>query len=394
MTILGPGGLKIAGASVSIELEGASFRLKGVTRGDGTYLASQLESGRYRIGVAAPCYAASQGEVKVEAGHRATATITLAVASLTPAAPGGVTCPAAPGDADMQFSDSGELKPGELSGAVDAAGYSSQAETQGAEMRHALADLAAAGPKQTDNQSEPGVFDRGNNLLLQGDYSGASSVFQQGAAQYPHSAEMLLGLGVASYSRGRYEEAVGVLCQAVDLNPTDRRAYFFLVQAYAASPVRTEPVLQRLGSYAAREPQDAAAQYYYAFGLWRARAGAGQVDGTGEATSRSDAERVEQLLRSAIALDPSLVEAHFQLGVVLSEQGKNTQAITELQRTVTLQPDWAEAHYRLARLYGQTGEKDKAQRELADYQRLQKKGVAQDPRLQDEVRRFLGTGGR
>ena len=391
VTVLGSAGLKIAGASVSIQPEGAASGLKGVTKADGTYLASQLETGRYRIVVAAPCYAGSQSEVNVEVGRQAISTITLTLASPAPASAGGAPCAgsALQNDGGVQFSDSSGLKPGELSGTVDAAGYSSQAETQGAEMRQALGDLTAAGPKPTGEKGATLIFDRGNNLLLQGDYSAAASVFQQGAAQYPRSAKILLGLGVAAYSRGRYEEAVDKLCRAVDLNPADRRAYFFLTQAYAASPVRTEQVLQRLESYAASEPKNAAAQFYYALGRWRARTQGGQGTGIDEAADHAGVERVEQLLRSAITLDPSLAEAHFQLGVVLSTQGEDGAAIAEFQQTIALQPDWGEAHYRLAQLYRRKGEKDRAQRELTDYQRLQKQGDTQNLRSRDEVRRLL-----
>jgi len=386
VTVLGAAGVKIAGASLSIRLEDASSGLKGVTRADGTYLAPHLEPGRYRISVAAPCYAASQSEVKVEAGRQAISTVTL-----TPAAAGasGAPCVSStrPADGGVQFADSGGLKPGELSSTVDAAGYSSQAESQGAGMRQALGGLTPAGPKPAGDDGETWVFDRGNSLLLQGDYAGAESVFQQGAAQYPHSSMMLLGLGVTAYSRGRYDDAVAILCRAVDLNPADRRAYFFLAQAYAASPARTIQVLQRLESYATNEPKNAAAQFYYALGLWRAQAGSTQASGASVPADSAGVQRVERLLRSAIALDPALAEAHFQLGVVLSDQGEDAPAIAELQQTTALQPAWAEAHYRLAQLYRRTGQSDKAQRELADYQRLQSQG--QNSRSQDDVRRLL-----
>lgn len=382
VTVRGPAGDKLGGVSLVIELEGGSSpTLKASALSDGTYRSPELAPGRYRVAVVAPCYEKSESDVEVVPGKQATLTI-----SLTPAhpGPGAVACPPAvsPAETGLQFSESGALKAGEISGSVDAAGYSSQAETQGTELRQALGELSAApmGRERTGNPAELSFFDRGSSLLLHGDYQQAASVFRQGAAQYPHSGRILLGLGVACYSRGRYQDAVGALCQAVDLNPSDRAAYFFLAQTYSVSPVRTEQVLQRLESYATRRPKDAAAQYYYALCLWRSKTAA---------QSSNDAERVEQLLRSAITLDPSLVEARFRLGLVLSEQGQDTQAMAEFQRTVALRPEWAEAHYRLAQIYRRTGQEGRSQSELADYERLRKQGPTQDQKLRDDLRRLL-----
>jgi len=216
--------------------------------------------------------------------------------------------------------------------------------------------------------------------LIQGHYEQASKLFQQGAGLYPQSAKLLLGLGVADYSSGHYAEAISALCKAVDLSPLDRTAYFFLAQTYSASPSGTNQVLDRLANYAKLRPGDAAAQYYYAVALWRSRsAGGGPVDPV----------RVADILRSAIKLDPTLAEAHYQLGVVLTEQGDDPQAVAEFERAIALQPNFAEAHYRAAQLFERAGQKEKAQAELAEYDRLRKQAGSQDERLRDDVRRLL-----
>ena len=56
--------------------------------------------------------------------------------------------------------------------------------------------------------------------------------FRYGVAQFPKSSQMMVGLGVALYASNQYEEAVRVLCAAVDLDPTDRRPIQFLGQGY------------------------------------------------------------------------------------------------------------------------------------------------------------------
>jgi len=218
--------------------------------------------------------------------------------------------------------------------------------------------------------------------LLDGNYAQAADAFQQSAAHFPGSARMLLGLGVADYSRGLYAQAIDALCKAVDLSPGQPQAYFFLAQAYSTSPARTDNVLKRVGNYASTHPGNAPAQYYYALCLWRSRTEQNPVD----------AQRVEQLLRSATTLDSSLAEAHFELGVVLADQGGTQQAASEFERAAALEPQWAEAHYRLGQVYRQAGESDKAQNELRESERLRQSGDTEDQRFRAEIRRFLTPG--
>jgi predicted Zn-dependent protease len=230
--------------------------------------------------------------------------------------------------------------------------------------------------------AESSLFTQGEQFLLRGDYPQAAGVFQAGTERYPLSQDMFVGLGITYYAGRHFDQAAKTLCKAVDLDPADPRPYFFLAEADWSSLAESAPVLQRLHANATRHPRDAAAQYFYAVALWRART---------LNPSASNPAQVEQLLRSAIALDDSLAEAHFELGVVLSTTKEN-EAITEFKRTLDLQPDWAEAHYRLGQLYQHTGAQQEAQKELSEYERLhQRDPVEQQRRLRDEVRRLLGS---
>jgi tetratricopeptide (TPR) repeat protein len=288
----------------------------------------------------------------------------------------------------INYSDSADLKPGAVSGSVDAGGYSSQTQARGSELRQALGTLSPASASKTESGAAGGPestgFQRASALLLGGDYAQAANAFQQGAAQFPESARMLLGLGVADYSRGLYTQAIDALCKAVDLSPGEPQAYFFLVQAYSASPAKTDDVLKRVGNYASTHPGSAPAQYYYALCLWRSRS-------TTE-NPRADPKQVADLLRSAVGIDTSLAEAHFELGVVLADQGEARQAASEFERAVAIDPQWAEAHYRLGQVYRQAGESDKAQIELEESERLRQIGETEDQRLRAEIRRFLRPG--
>jgi Flp pilus assembly protein TadD len=386
LTVVTPSGAKVAGAALSIAPEGKPPDLKALTGHDGAYLSPQLAAGSYQLSVVSACYLPWHGSLRVEPGKEQSVNVTL---KLSDAASDAAPCAARSRqvDTEVKFSDSTTLKPGGILGSVDPGGYSSQA--QGTQMRAALGEVAGGTGSSNGTDEESKIFGRGNSLLLQGDYGQAIDVFRQATPQYPNSAKLLLGLGVAYYSSGRYRDALHALCKAVDLNPSERAAYFFLAQTYAASPVKTDEVLSRFESYAKRQPQDAAAQYYYALSLRRSGA-AGR--------NPADAERVEHVLRSALALDPSLADAHLQLGVVLAEQHRDTEALAEFERVITLEPGFAEAHYRAAQIYQRTGQKEKAQAERASYEQLRKQSASEDQKLHDDVRKLLlgsaGPGGK
>ncbi|MFA6038368.1 MAG: tetratricopeptide repeat protein [Legionellales bacterium] len=64
-----------------------------------------------------------------------------------------------------------------------------------------------------------------------------------------------------------------------------------------------------------------------------------------------EVEAAKQLLESAIALDPTLVEAHYHRGVIAMQQGNIERAILEMQETLDRQTDHFAANYNLAILY-------------------------------------------
>ncbi len=68
----------------------------------------------------------------------------------------------------------------------------------------------------------------------------------------------------------------------------------------------------------------------------------------------------EEAGRRATALEPTLVSAWNNLGIVLQEAGKFEESVTCLERVVRLQPDSAEAHNNLANTYNRLGELEKA----------------------------------
>jgi Flp pilus assembly protein TadD len=227
--------------------------------------------------------------------------------------------------------------------------------------------VAAAAEYQRAAHLEPSeehIFDWGNDLLQLHAYEEAVQVFAAGIERHPKSARMHVGIGIAQYSRGQYEDAAKSFCQAADLAPSDPRPYQFLGEMYGVAPAMATEITPRLAAFAKAQPRNAQAQFYYAMNLWK---------GQPLPLPPADMARVEALLRQATTLDRKFTKAFLQLGILLSEDRRYKEAIPPLQRAAELEPDLAQVHYRLAQAYQRTGQKELADKELEIFERLSAK---------------------
>ena len=214
------------------------------------------------------------------------------------------------------------------------------------------------------DESEQNLLDLGNSLIKINAFDAAVQIFNYSLGKYPGSAKLRVGMGVTRYSRGEYNDAVKLLCEAADLDPADSRPYLFLGEMYGVSVEMADEITRRMEQFVKHHPENAMAYYYYAVNLWKGHRDAGRA---------VDLNAIATMLRKAIALDPKLSAAHFELGVLYSEQGKYQEAINALRRTVSLQFNHAKAHYRLAQLYQRTGQNALAARELEIHKKLKER---------------------
>jgi len=222
--------------------------------------------------------------------------------------------------------------------------------------------LAAAEEYQRAAHADPTeehLFDWGNNLLHLQAFDEASQVFTAAVERHPQSARLYVGLGIADYSRGQYEDAARSFCHAADLAPSDPRPYQFLGEMYGVAPALSADITKRLAHFAKAHPRNALAQFHYAMSLWK-----------GQADAPADLQQVEVLLRRAVTLDRRLVKGFLELGILLLDQQRFKEAIPELQQAARLDPDLAQAHYRLAQAYQRTGQDAPAAKELEIFKRL------------------------
>ncbi len=231
-----------------------------------------------------------------------------------------------------------------------------------------------------EDPSESNLFDWGSELLMHRTLEPAIEIFKKSAERYPNSARMAIGLGIALYSRGNYDEAIKSLLRASDLNPNDPRCYFFLAKAYDSSPNQANEVIERFKRFSQEQPENARAYYYYAMSLWK---------GKRAQDPSLDLHQIESLLQKAVMLDPKLSDAHFQLGNLYSDQGQYAESIPEYEKAVDESSTLADAHYRLAQAYVHTGQKEKAQGQFQVYQQLRAQHLADLDKQIADIRQFV-----
>jgi tetratricopeptide (TPR) repeat protein len=237
-------------------------------------------------------------------------------------------------------------------------------------VRHLLGDaLEAAGDllgaaeefqkAAHGDASEENLFDWGNSLLQLRAYAPATDVLAEAVKRFPRSARLQVGLGIARYARGQFEDAIRAFCAAADLEPGDERPYLFLGEMYGVSAVLAPEVRKRLARFVEAQPGHALGHFFYAMSLWKGTPGA------------APSPEVLVHLKKAVALDPRLAKAHFQLGVLYGDEGRYPEAISALEEAVRLEPSMAQAHYRLAQAYRRTGREELAAKALEAFERLQ-----------------------
>jgi Tfp pilus assembly protein PilF len=262
-------------------------------------------------------------------------------------------------------------------------------EPDQAGLHHSLADieekqgnaLEAAREYQRAAEldpSETNLFDWGAELLVHRAADQAVEVFSKTTRLFPRSPRTLLGLAVAYYSRGSYDQASQRFFEATDLNPADPAPYLFLGKVSSGAITDSQGFAERMERFARLQPGNALANYYYAVSLWKRRNSHGNA-----------AAKVRTLLERAVSLDTHLAAAYLQLGIVFADQSNFPKAIVAYEDAIAASPATEEAHYRLAQVYRKTGQPAKAQREGEIYQQLSKQSAQESERERAEIQQFV-----
>jgi tetratricopeptide (TPR) repeat protein len=231
--------------------------------------------------------------------------------------------------------------------------------------------------------SESNIFDWGVELLLHQTFEPAVEVFRSGITRYPPSARLEIGLGIALYGLGHFDDGAKAFFQASDMNAADPLPLIFLGKACDnLSPPVTDEVRSRLHRFLETGPQNASVRYYYAMTLWR--------QGEAQPETAEWAE-IESLLESTVSLDPQNPDAHFQLGILYANQRKYNDAITQYEQALKIDRDTAAIHYRLGQALARTGAAGRAREEFAQFERLHAREVEATVKQTADIQQFVYT---
>ena len=218
--------------------------------------------------------------------------------------------------------------------------------------------------------SEENAWQLSLEFLRHWTFDAAVTELEAASAKFPDSKRIRLGLGAAFFGASQYPQAISVFADLLEAEPNNAIYAELLGISCNARMQTSSPRCGVLVAYAQSHPADAKAATYAASLLL---------------TQNDDTQSVDlarRLLASALAADPNLPEAQFQMAVIM-QNGLNWEAsIPYLERAVKLKPDFAQAHYRLARAYWRMGRRQDGAAQME----LQKKFASQE---QDDLDRRL-----
>jgi tetratricopeptide (TPR) repeat protein len=223
----------------------------------------------------------------------------------------------------------------------------------------------------------------GYRRINQGDWERAYAYFTMATDYAPQYADWWFQAGYAAYRQGQYENALRALQQATQVNPSFARAQFLtgLTQYACGEREQGLTTLQRwavqLGvspeSFTEaiclhRESRFAQAQQVFEQMLQGAQDNYAEYIRWGdEAYQRGDLQIAEACFRHVLNARPNYADVRNRLGVVLTAQGRDEEAIDQFIAAIRINPRYVEAHINLAIAYYELGYTEQAK---AHYQQV------------------------
>lgn len=248
-------------------------------------------------------------------------------------------------------------------GLDDAKIYAALAEVYEADGHYENAIPAMRLAVQRDSQNELYHFRYG--LLLTDSHAPAAGILrlQEALKQFPSSARLWLGLGIAQLTYGQNVEAENSFKRSLTLD------------------TKMVPALAYLGvTYAERGQYDKAIGFYEQAIALNAQLASLHylLAETMLKNSNADTTRIEKYLKRATELDPNLAAAYLSWGRLYVRANRYSEAAPLLERAVSLQPKLLEAHYQLSRVLVKLKRTDEANRELEIFKQLSEKQKARN----------------
>ncbi len=208
----------------------------------------------------------------------------------------------------------------------------------------------------------------------------AEGLYRQVVAADPRQSDALHLLGVLSFQSGRFDEAVALITQALQVNEAapfyhnnlgavlraqdklDEAAVHYeralaLQPDYAEARDNLAAVVETRGLALKSEGSlDVAAACYRRLIELKPDSAVAHNNLGSVLKDQGQAEEAEKCFRHALALCPDFPEAHSNLGLVLQERGLWDDALACHAKALALAPQLAEAHLNIAAAYKEQGQ--------------------------------------
>ena len=179
--------------------------------------------------------------------------------------------------------------------------------------------------------------------------------------QNPTSADRHARLGIAYTQESQFRQAVDEFREALRLDPSNDVTRLSYVKALIIL-AEFQTALPEIQGYFRRKPGDFDALYLM-----------GVVD-----RGLGDYAAAEPLLKQAEALNPNHYDTRYNLGFVLAKLGRPQEALLHLEKAVQLNPASSEARFQLAAVLRGLGQEQRARQELETFQQKKQQSVKEN----------------
>ena len=230
------------------------------------------------------------------------------------------------------------------------------------------------------NPSAANLYSLTLDLLRHWTWDEALKVASFGTIRYPEETRFKVAAGIALYADNKYPESAAVFSALLDQEPNNGGYADLLGRSCGALGMTASPDCDRLEEFAIKHPDNARAATHAATSILHRPA------------AQQDPGKAEQLLKQAIAADPRLAEAYYELGVLAQQRLQWQESSVMLEKAIALRPAYSEAHYRLSRAYAHLGRQAEAQRQVQLQQQYsQQEKDHLNSRMQEVVTFLLKT---
>jgi tetratricopeptide (TPR) repeat protein len=251
-------------------------------------------------------------------------------------------------------------------------------------LREALQPLHSAAAALPDNVQASILL--GMSLYGTRQYRAAAPYLENVVTRSDGNAQLRSVLAQCYLRAGEYDKAKSEFEQMLKQDPDSASVHMLLGEAYDALNLRQDAIAEFRAAVAAKQPVPLA-HFGLGYLLWAERSydeaaaefqkelasdpkNAHALAYLGDIElKKGNRTEAEQLFHQAIELQPVRI-AHFDLGVMASDDRHYTVAIEQFNRAVSLDPKQPDAHYRLAHIYQELHRKGEAQEQLAIVKQL------------------------